>query len=78
MTNKDENLLGVVGFVLSLIALFLCGLLSPVALLFCLAGLWVRGPKGMALAGLILSIVGCVMLLSVLVWWGFFAWVLAQ
>lgn len=50
-----SNLVGVWGFVLSLVALFFtCGVLSPLALLVSLVGLF-RRPRGFAVAGTIIS-----------------------
>ncbi|MEQ8788075.1 MAG: hypothetical protein RIC55_17335 [Pirellulaceae bacterium] len=51
----ESNLLGVWGFVLSLLALFLtCGILSPLALLVSLLGL-LRRPRGFAMGGTVIS-----------------------
>jgi hypothetical protein len=54
----SENGLGIAGFILSLIGLLSCGLLSPLGLVFSFAGMFKR-PRGLAIAGLILGLVGC-------------------
>lgn len=54
----NSNVLGLVGFILSLIGLLLtCGLLSPLGLLISLAGL-LKPPRGMAITGTILGLIG--------------------
>jgi hypothetical protein len=57
--------MGLTGFILSLISLIGCvGILSPFSLIFSLIGLQ-KEPKGFAIAGLVLSIIG-------LLWFGLF------
>ncbi len=55
---KQSNTMGLVGFIISLVSLVGCGgLLSPVSLIFSLIGLG-KDPKGFAIAGLVLSLIG--------------------
>lgn len=67
--------MAVTGFVLGLVGLILCpGIVSPVGLLFSVLGMretgaasWSRkGGRGLAIAGLVLSLIGVVMLLLTL------------
>jgi hypothetical protein len=53
--------MGVAGFVVSILGVITCGLLSPIGLLFSLLGLF-KAPRGMALAGAILSLLGTIWL----------------
>ena len=53
----SENGLGIAGFILSLIGLVSCGLLSPLGLVFSFAGMF-RRPRGLAIAGLVLGLLG--------------------
>lgn len=68
--QSQSNGLGVAGFVISLIS-FLClgGLISPVSLIMCGVAMR-REPKGLAIAGLILSIVGSLWLIIAVVFIG--------
>ncbi len=54
----DGNPMGLAGFILSLVGLALCGLISPIALIFSILGLR-KEPKGLAVAGTVISAVGC-------------------
>ena len=54
INREPSNGLGTAGFVTSLVAIITCGLLSPIALILSLVGLFKR-PKGMAIAGTIIS-----------------------
>jgi hypothetical protein len=68
--QSQTNGLGTAGFVISLIS-FLClgGLISPISLIMC--GVAMRKePKGLAIAGLILSIVGSLWLIIAVVFIG--------
>lgn len=65
---KGSNGFGVAGFVVSLVAFCVGGLLSPISLILSLIGL-TRAPRGFAIAGLILSLIGCVVL-SGAIWLG--------
>ena len=56
--QSQSNGLGIAGFVISLISLLcLGGLASPLSLIMCAFGMR-KEPKGLAIAGLILSIIG--------------------
>src|SRR5688572_12689736 len=59
-----SNGMGMAGFIVSLIGLLTCGLLAPIGLLLSLLGLLKR-PRGFALAGLIISVIGTVLLVAV-------------
>jgi hypothetical protein len=59
--RDSGNSMGTAGFILSLVGLFTCGVLSLVGLIFSIIGLK-REPRGLALAGFIVGI------LSVLLW----------
>jgi hypothetical protein len=54
---RSENGLGVAGFIISVLAVLTCGLLSPIGLLVSMAGL-LRRPRGFATAGVILGAIG--------------------
>jgi hypothetical protein len=54
---KPSNPLGLTGFILSILGLFSCGFLAPIALIFSAFGLR-RPPRGLAIAGLVISLVG--------------------
>ncbi len=54
---RPENNLGIAGFILSVVGLATCGLLSPVGLIMSLFALR-REPKGFAIAGTIIGAVG--------------------
>lgn len=56
--RPQDNGLGTAGFILSLIGFLSCGVLSPLGLVFSLAGLF-RQPRGLAIAGFILGLLGC-------------------
>lgn len=56
--RPQTNTAGLVGFIISLVSLVGCsGLLSPVSLIFSIVGL-TKQPKGFAIAGLVLSLLG--------------------
>ena len=59
--GPQSNGLGVAGFVLSLLGLFSCGILSPIGVILSLLGI-TKQPRGLAIAGLILGLVGMVCL----------------
>lgn len=59
-----SNGLGVAGFVTSLIGLMSCGILSPIALLLSFLALFKR-PRGFAVAGTIISVIGTIALVLV-------------
>jgi len=54
---KPENAVGLTGFIVSLVGLFLCGIPSVIGLIISAVGLR-KEPKGFALAGLLISLVG--------------------
>lgn len=55
--NGESNGLGIAGFVVSLVGLLSCGLLSPIGLIMSLIALG-REPKGLAIAGVVIGAVG--------------------
>jgi hypothetical protein len=62
------------GFVVSLVSLLMCSLAAPVSLVLSMLGMRDTGPsaatpqdgRGFAIAGLVLSILGCLALLGVI------------
>ena len=60
----QKNTWGLIGFILSLVALITCGVLSIVSLIVSVVGLFKR-PKGFAIAGTLISLVGLVLLVMV-------------
>jgi len=56
-TTQQTNGLGVAGFVLSLVGLISCGLISPLAWILSAFGC-LKQPRGLAIAGLIIATVG--------------------
>lgn len=75
----------IAGFVLGLLSVTLCaGLTAPVGLIFSLRGMRESGPRahppaggyGLAIAGLVTSIIGCLTLLAVIAYLAFVALVL--
>lgn len=66
----QSNMMGVVGFVLSLLGLVLsCGLLSPLAVLVSFIGCF-KKPNGLAIAGLIIGIIGSIWMVVFLLFFG--------
>src|SRR6185503_10603697 len=61
VAHPPSNNLGLAGFVTSLLGLLSCGVLSPIGLLLSLIGLTKR-PRGFAIAGTILGLIGSVFL----------------
>ncbi|MEL7472030.1 MAG: hypothetical protein AAGK04_01830 [Planctomycetota bacterium] len=57
MSHRQSNTLGLVGFILSIVGLLSAGCLSPLGLLLSLIGLF-KEPRGFAIAGLILGLIG--------------------
>lgn len=55
--RAGTNGLGIAGFICSLVGLLTCGILSPVGLLLSLAAMF-RPPRGFAIAGVMLGILG--------------------
>ncbi len=54
---SGSNALGLTGFILSLVGLVTCGCFAPLGLLFSLIGVF-RRPRGLAIAGLVISAAG--------------------
>lgn len=69
-TEKKSNGIGTAGFVLALIAIFfgwvpiLGWIIWLLGLIFSFAGIF-KQPKGLAIAGLVISLIGVIMLLTV-------------
>ncbi|MDG1875343.1 MAG: DUF4190 domain-containing protein [Mariniblastus sp.] len=63
LPEKDENPVGLTGFIISVIGLFLCGIPSIIGLLISAIGLR-KAPRGFAIAGLLISFLGLVELLA--------------
>lgn len=59
----QSNPAGTLGFVLSLVSIATCFVISPVSLLVSFIGLF-RRPRGLATAGTAISMVGCVVLVA--------------
>ncbi len=56
--KNNSNTMGLIGFIISIVSLVGCGgLLSPISLIFSIIGLG-KQPKGFAIAGLVLSLIG--------------------
>ncbi len=67
--HSDSNGMGIAGFVCSLVGLVACaGVLCPIGLILSAIGMQ-REPRGLAIAGLIIGIVGSVEVLVVILWW---------
>ncbi|MBX3413933.1 MAG: hypothetical protein KF708_14680 [Pirellulales bacterium] len=58
----ERNMWGIVGLTISVVGLFTLGILSPLGLAASIAGMS-RRPRGMALAGVVLGLVGTVLLI---------------
>ncbi len=56
---RRSNGLGIAGFVVSLVGIFSCGLLSPVGLVLSFVALY-RRPRGFAIAGVIIGAIGSI------------------
>jgi hypothetical protein len=61
VTHPPANNLGLAGFITSILGLISCGVLSPIGLLLSLIGLTKR-PRGFAIAGTVIGIIGTVFL----------------
>ena len=59
-----SNAVGVVGFVFAIIGFVTCGLVSPLALLISLVGIF-KAPRGFAVAGTIIGLLGTVWLFAI-------------
>jgi hypothetical protein len=75
MQPQPSNAMGVAGFIFSLIGFLLCGLLCPIGALLSLIGLF-KEPRGFAIAGLVIGLIGSVMLVTV--GFAFFMFVLSM
>lgn len=58
---KKENTLGLIGFIVSLVGLILCGIPSLIGLILSAIGLK-KEPRGLAIAGVIIGLLGLVLL----------------
>jgi len=67
--DHPSNGLGVAGFVLAILGLLTCGLLAPLGLLLSFFGLFKR-PRGLALAGFLVSIIACIPALLIVLVFG--------
>ena len=63
---KKDNVIGLTGFIVSLVGLFLCGVPSVIGLIVSAIGLK-KEPRGLAIAGVIIGIIGMVQLVGVCV-----------
>lgn len=61
-TPARENTMGIAGFVCSLVGLVSCGLICPIGAILSFVGCF-KQPRGLAIAGLIIGIVGSLWLL---------------
>lgn len=74
--QMQSNGMGLAGFIVSLVGLFAsCGLISPVGLVMSLVGLR-REPRGLAIAGVVIGLIGSIWLFIALAF-GLFAAILA-
>ncbi len=64
-----ENSLGLAGFILSVVGIISCGLLCPIGAILSLFGCR-REPNGLAIAGLVIGIVGSLGLIIVFIFFG--------
>src|SRR5687767_6263757 len=64
-STEEKNVLGIVGFVTSILGLLTCGVLAPIGFVLSLLAITKR-PKGFALAGTVIGLLGCLLLL----FWG--------
>jgi hypothetical protein len=55
--SEASNGMGLAGFIISLVGLMSCGLVSPIGLVLSWIGLS-KEPKGLAIAGLVLGLLG--------------------
>ena len=75
VVREQTNSMGLAGFILSLLGFFTCGLLSPIGLILSIIGMF-KPPRGFAVVGMILGIIGSKWLLIALAF-GLFTVVLA-
>lgn len=69
---NDSNGVAMAGFVCSLMGLISCGLLSPVGLILSMMGMGKQANKGLAIAGLVMGIIGSIWVIVAIVF-GLFA-----
>ncbi|MBC22459.1 MAG: hypothetical protein CMJ32_00885 [Phycisphaerae bacterium] len=62
--EDESNTIGLIGLILSILGLLLGGVLSPISLILSVVGLF-KPRNGTAIAGLIISIVGCLSLVAI-------------
>jgi len=62
--TPQQNSVGLVGFVLSIVGIFTCGILCPIAMLISFFGLF-KQPKGFAIAGTIIGFLGSVAFVAI-------------
>lgn len=67
VVERPSNSLGTAAFVLSLIAFLSAGCLSPISLILSIAAMG-RQPKDLAVAGLVLSLIGCIPFAALAIW----------
>ncbi|MGE3107246.1 MAG: type II secretion system protein GspG [Phycisphaerales bacterium] len=67
--NPTSNALGLAGFITSILGIVSCGLLSPIGVLLSLIALFKR-PRGFAIAGVIIGLIGSLWILVILVIFG--------
>ena len=65
-----ENGLGLAGFIVSLVGLVSCGLLSPIGVILSIIGLF-KEPRGFAIAGLIIGLIGTLFIGAIVAIFGF-------
>src|ERR1043165_9168202 len=69
--QRRTNGLGIAGFVVSLVGIFTLGLLCPIGLLLSFIALF-RAPRGFAIAGLIIGLLGSLELTIIVAVFGMF------
>ncbi len=66
MRGDPANSLGIAGFVVSLVGLFSCGLLSPIGAIMSMIAVG-RRPRGLAIAGIVIGLIGSLWLIALIV-----------
>ncbi|MFG0256638.1 MAG: DUF4190 domain-containing protein [Phycisphaerales bacterium JB043] len=61
----SQNNIGITGFVVSLLGIFTLGILSPIGFIISMMGL-TRAPRGFAIAGVIIGLIGSIELFAVI------------
>lgn len=67
--RSESNGLGLAGFIVSLVGLVSCGLLSPIGLVMSFVAMF-RQPKGFAIAGFVLGLLGSAWMIIIFVFVG--------